>query len=495
MGQKSSSTRSQFLEVGPDWKTVARRQRLVLFKEPDGYLLSGSFFLLYAPPSPASSPIPFEAESKVVKPSSTTQSATRRSDGGGGGGGDVVEDAAAAAGGENAPKYFLLRKCSSEPAAHAALGCLTLYSTLSSLSGVNLVRILQLVEQNSSLPPLTILLRSKCGEVSLREALRSSSSSSPSSSSPFSPFAVDHLGNTPLHACAALLSRDAVTGQSLDIFVECAPRTLHTRNHAGETPLHVAACAGNVSAIVHLVAAGADREAADGNGAMALHRAVLSDHVDAMKLLIELGANVSATCQHAHRVGSCSSNNSNSVPRSSSSGARGPSTTSGGGSSSSSSSSSSSGGSNAMSLHSGSSSSRCGLIHLAVDSAMCMRVLLEEKICSVAALTDRQESALHFAARSDNVRAGKLLLQHFVDPLIQTHDGSTALHYAAAANSASAGLLLLSQVNFLERSALLCLFLSFFESFLSLSLLLLFSCLFFRPPFCFSCVHASICLF
>jgi hypothetical protein len=60
------------------------------------------------------------------------------------------------------------------------------------------------------------------------------------------------------------------------------------------TGLHAAAAAGNIAEIERLVAAGADREARDGNGRTPLHVAAYRKQYDAARTLMKRGANANA---------------------------------------------------------------------------------------------------------------------------------------------------------------------------------------------------------
>ena len=77
------------------------------------------------------------------------------------------------------------------------------------------------------------------------------------------------------------------------------PSDAEVARYAG---LHAAAAAGNVADIERLVAAGADREARDGNGRTPLHVAVYRKRYDAARLLLANGANANALDRQRYDV-------------------------------------------------------------------------------------------------------------------------------------------------------------------------------------------------
>ncbi len=80
---------------------------------------------------------------------------------------------------------------------------------------------------------------------------------------------------------------------------QIAPSDAEVRAYRG---LHAAAAAGNVAAIERLLAAGADREASDGNGRTPLHVAVYRKQRAAARLLLAKGANANALDRQRYDV-------------------------------------------------------------------------------------------------------------------------------------------------------------------------------------------------
>jgi hypothetical protein len=80
---------------------------------------------------------------------------------------------------------------------------------------------------------------------------------------------------------------------------QIAPSDAEVRAYAG---LHAAAATGNVAGIQRLLAAGADREARDGNGRTPLHVAVYRKQRDAARLLLAKGANANALDRQRYDV-------------------------------------------------------------------------------------------------------------------------------------------------------------------------------------------------
>ena len=76
-------------------------------------------------------------------------------------------------------------------------------------------------------------------------------------------------------------------------FEEMAEIQVNSRSYLGDTPLHVAAIWGDVEAIKLLVEAGADINTPDSFGETALHDAALQKHRAAYDLLLLLGADPS----------------------------------------------------------------------------------------------------------------------------------------------------------------------------------------------------------
>ena len=77
----------------------------------------------------------------------------------------------------------------------------------------------------------------------------------------------------------------------LDIFINTYR---DTPNQKGETPLHLAATYGRLNAIKRLVQRGADIEATDNNGCTPLHRAIQVGNIATVKTLLNLGASILA---------------------------------------------------------------------------------------------------------------------------------------------------------------------------------------------------------
>jgi ankyrin repeat protein len=83
----------------------------------------------------------------------------------------------------------------------------------------------------------------------------------------------------------------AATALSSGALAQVAPNDAEVRAYQG---LHAAAAAGNVVEIDRLLAAGADREARDGNDRTPLHVAVYREQREAARLLLAKGANANA---------------------------------------------------------------------------------------------------------------------------------------------------------------------------------------------------------
>jgi ankyrin repeat protein len=97
-------------------------------------------------------------------------------------------------------------------------------------------------------------------------------------------------------ARALLLPCLLLAGASL---AQIAPDEAEVARYAG---LHAAAAAGNVAEIERLLAAGADREARDGNDRTPLHVAVYRKKPDAARLLLSKGANANALDRQRYDV-------------------------------------------------------------------------------------------------------------------------------------------------------------------------------------------------
>lgn len=88
-------------------------------------------------------------------------------------------------------------------------------------------------------------------------------------------------GNTPLH--------DAVGSEDLSRFLSLCCNT-EVKNNVGATPLHDAAWKGDLEAARLLVEAGANLSAINRSGATALHDAAWCGHTNIVKLLVDAGA-------------------------------------------------------------------------------------------------------------------------------------------------------------------------------------------------------------
>jgi ankyrin repeat protein len=97
-----------------------------------------------------------------------------------------------------------------------------------------------------------------------------------------------------LRTAAALLLAGSLTA-----LAQVAPSESEVRAYTG---LHAAAAAGNVAEIERLLAAGADREARDGNARTPLHVAVYRKRHDAARVLLAKGANANALDRQRYDV-------------------------------------------------------------------------------------------------------------------------------------------------------------------------------------------------
>jgi ankyrin repeat protein len=91
----------------------------------------------------------------------------------------------------------------------------------------------------------------------------------------------------------------ALLACTLTALAQVPPSDAEVRAYQG---LHAAAAAGNVAEIERLLAAGADREARDGNGRTPLHVAVYRKKQDAARLLLANGANANALDRQRYDV-------------------------------------------------------------------------------------------------------------------------------------------------------------------------------------------------
>lgn len=100
-----------------------------------------------------------------------------------------------------------------------------------------------------------------------------------------SPSAVDVLGAQPLHQASVTAQEEALSFLVHNLGIDINSRATKLEL----TALHYAAKEGHTSTIKTLLALGADLHARDTKGRSALHMACIGQHVDAVRILLQLG--------------------------------------------------------------------------------------------------------------------------------------------------------------------------------------------------------------
>jgi uncharacterized protein len=130
-----------------------------------------------------------------------------------------------------------------------------------------------------------------CGEI--HEAIKNNDGTKVRELIQYNPdlvFSKDEHGFTPLHLAAACGNKNMVE------FLLTTKAEVNAKDNAGSAPLHqaVAARGGHINIVKILLAHGADINGADRQGLTPLHYATLADNQDAVRLLINHGANTNA---------------------------------------------------------------------------------------------------------------------------------------------------------------------------------------------------------